>query len=123
MSTLQIYDEYEGQTVDVDRDHPLPILETGPTGYLYKQMLADTLVKGSPGRLRAIHVSQNDAAPTAGTITVYDSVSEAGAVIWTWTLTTAVFLPFSVLFDIDFTVGLYVGFATTADVSVTATYR
>lgn len=91
--------------------------------FAYSQVTADTAVKSAPGFLHALTFAQTDAAPTAGTITVYDNTAESGTKIFEWNLTTAVFMPFTVTIDASFATGLYVGFATTADVQVTVSYR
>lgn len=85
--------------------------------------VASGVVKSAPGFLHALQFSPNDAAPTAGTIDVYDGTSASGNKIFSWTLTTAVFTPFSVIFDVAFSVGLYINITTTADVNVSASYR
>ena len=84
---------------------------------------ADTLVKSGPGVLHTLTFAQTDAAPTAGSIIVYDNTTESGTKLFEWNLTTAVFTPFTVTLDVAFSIGLYVGFTTTADVAVTASYR
>lgn len=87
-------------------------------------LTSDTLVKSGAGFLHAITISQNDAAPTAGTIDVIDNTSAgASPKIWTWTLTTAVFTPFTIILDVAFSTGLYVDFTTTGDVAVVCSYR
>jgi hypothetical protein len=86
-------------------------------------IVASAAIKSGPGFLHALIISQNDAAPTAGTIDVYDSTAASGNKIFSWTLTTAVFMPFSLILDVSFTVGLYVAITTTADVNVSASYR
>ena len=91
--------------------------------FAYLQVTADAAVKSAPGFLHTLTFSQTDAAPTAGTITVYDNTAESGTKIFEWNITTAVFYPFTVTIDAAFAVGLYVGFATTADVQVTVSYR
>lgn len=91
--------------------------------FSYSQVTADAAVKSAPGFLHALTFSQTDAAPTAGTITVYDNTAESGTKIFEWNLTTTVFMPFTVTIDASFATGLYVGFATTADVQVTVSYR
>lgn len=91
--------------------------------FLPLQVTADALVKTGEGFLHTLTFSQTDAAPTAGTITVYDNTAESGTKLFEWNLTTAVFVPFSVTIDAIFSTGLYVGFSTTADVAVTASYR
>lgn len=93
------------------------------THCIYRRVTADTQIKSSAGYLHTLTFSQSDAAPTAGTITVYDSLTEAGVAIFTHTFTTAVFQPYTLTFDVEFATGLYIGFATTADVSVTVAYR
>lgn len=89
-----------------------PLLTTG-----------DTLVKTGPGVLHSITFSCNDAAPTAGSVIVYDNTAESGTQIFNHTFTTTPFAPCTVLLDAAFITGLYVGFTTTADVNVTVTYR
>lgn len=92
--------------------------------YSYSLVTADTLVKTGSGVLHCVTIAQNDAAPTAGTIDILDNTS-AGSTpkIFSWTLTTAVFYPFTIFFDCAFATGLYVDFTTTADVNVTVSYR
>ncbi len=91
--------------------------------FAYSFVQADTAVKSAPGFLHAITFSCNDAAPTAGSIIVYDNTAESGTVIFNHTFTTTPFVPFTVFFNVVFTVGLYVGFTTTNDVNVTVSYR
>lgn len=86
-------------------------------------LAADTLVKTGSGFLHALTFSCNDAAPTAGSIIVYDSVTEANTQLFNHTFTTTPFMPFTVILDVTFSTGLYVGFTTTADVNVTPSYR
>jgi len=50
-------------------------------------------------------------------------VTEAAPIIFSSTWTTAVFYPTTVTLDVEFKTGLYVGFTTTGDVSVTVSYR
>jgi len=86
-------------------------------------LAADGLVKTGSGVVHSITFSCNDAAPTAGSVIVFDSVTEANTQIFNHTFTTTPFMPFSVILDAAFINGLYVGFTTTADVNVTVTYR
>jgi hypothetical protein len=87
------------------------------------KVTADTLVKTGAGFLHAITFSCNDAAPTAGSIVVYDNTAESGTELFNHTFTTTPFVPFTVIIDGSFTTGLYVGFTTTNDVNVTVSYR
>jgi len=91
--------------------------------YAWVRVLADALVKTGAGVVHTVTFSQADAAPTAGSITIYDSLTEGGQTIFTHTFTTAVFNPVTILLDIPFKIGLYIGFTTTADVSVTVSYK
>lgn len=84
---------------------------------------ADTLVTTGSGFLHTLTFAQTDAAPTAGTIIVYDNTAESGTILFSETFDTTVFRAYSVLLDVTFTIGLYVGFTTTADVGVTVSYR
>jgi hypothetical protein len=86
-------------------------------------LTSDTQVKSGPGVLHTITFSCNDAAPTAGSIIIYDSLTESGTQIFNHTFTTTPFVPFSINLDAAFVTGLYVGFTTTNDVNVTVTYR
>jgi hypothetical protein len=86
-------------------------------------MTADTSVKSGVGFLHTITFTCIDAAPTAGTIIVYDNTAESGTTIYSETFTTTPFRGYTVTLDCSFTVGLYVGFTTTADVGVTVSYR
>lgn len=89
----------------------------------YTLLAADGQVKGSAGFLHTLTFSCNDAAPTAGSIIVYDSLTETGTQIFNHTFTTTPFVPFTVTIDASFSTGLYIGFTTTADVNVTASWR
>lgn len=86
-------------------------------------LAADTQVKSGAGLLHTVTISCNDAAPTAGSIIIYDNTAESGTQIFNHTFTTTPFMPFTLIFDVTFATGLYVGFTTTADVNVTVSYR
>lgn len=94
----------------------------GPA-YAYSLLTGDTLVKTGVGAIHSITFSCNDAAPTAGSVIVYDNTAESGTQIFNHTFTTTPFAPCTVVLDAAFTTGLYVGFTTTNDVNVTVTYR
>jgi hypothetical protein len=84
---------------------------------------ADALIKSGAGFLHSLTFAQIDAAPTAGTIIVYDNTAESGTILYSETFDTTIFRGYSVILDIAFSTGLYIGFATTADVGVTPSYR
>ena len=83
---------------------------------------ADTAVVTGSGYLHTITFSQNDAAPTAGSIIIYDNTAESGTVLFSSTWTTAVFSPVTVTLDIPYATGIYAGFTTTADINVVISY-
>lgn len=92
--------------------------------YTYQAVItSDTQVKASAGLLHSVTVSCNDAAPTAGSIIIYDNMAESGTQVFNHTFTTTPFVPFSVILDYVMTTGIYVGFTTTADVNVSLSYR
>lgn len=91
--------------------------------YTYSLVAADTAVKSGAGFLHTLTFSCNDAAPTAGSVIIYDNTAESGTQIFNHTFTTTPFAPFTVTIDATFATGLYVGFTTTADVNVTVSYR
>ena len=90
--------------------------------YRYKKIAADDLVKTGGGVIHSITFTCNDAAPTAGTLVIYDNTAESGDEIFNHTFTTTPFAPTTVVLDTVFFIGLYAGFTTTADVNVTVTY-
>lgn len=84
---------------------------------------ADTAVSSKQGFLHTVTFTCNDAAPTAGSIIIFDNTAESGKQILNHTFTTTPFLPVTVILDCEFYVGLYVGFTTTADVNCTVTWK
>ena len=84
---------------------------------------ADTLVKTGAGFLQSLTFSCNDAAPTAGSIIVYDNTAESGTILYSETFTTTPFNGYTVDINRPFNTGLYVGFTTTADVNCTISYK
>lgn len=85
--------------------------------------VVDTQVKATAGFLHTVTISCNDAAPTAGTLIIYDSASETGTVVFNHTFTTTPFVPFTVLLDYTMGTGIYCGLTTTGDVNFSVSYR
>lgn len=90
--------------------------------YNYSLKTSDALVKSGTGILHSVTFTCNDAAPTAGSVILYDSLTEANTQILNHTFTTTPFAPCTVVLDVAFTTGLYIGFTTTTDVNVTLAY-
>lgn len=91
--------------------------------FIYTLKTADAQVKAGTGVLHSVTFTCNDAAPTAGSVIIYDSLTETGTQILNHTFTTTPFVPFTLVLDVSFTTGLYIGFTTTNDVNVTLSYR
>ena len=87
------------------------------------QATADAQVKATAGFLHAVTFMCTDAAPTAGSIIVYDSAAESGTVVCNLQVSTVFFNPFTLIFDRVMGTGIYVGFTTTADVAAQVEYR
>lgn len=83
---------------------------------------ADVQVKASAGLLHSVTISCNDAAPTAGSLIIYDNTAESGTQVFNHTFTTTPFAPFTVILDYTMATGIYLGFTTTADVNVSVAY-
>ena len=90
--------------------------------YAYKAVAADNQVKAGAGILHSV-ICQSDAAATAGSIILYDSLTETGTKIWEWTIAAQFYPPYPLVFDVAFATGLFVGYTTTADVLCTVTYQ
>ena len=92
-----------------DPSHDVMKVEQQFTG---TRCTADTQVKGSEGLLATIVVSQPAAAtPTAGVLTVYDSLTETGTVLFQhYFPASAVPNPITITLNKKFTTGCYVGF-------------
>lgn len=91
--------------------------------YLNARVTTDGQIKGAAGVVHTITLSPTTATPTAGLISVYDSLTETGTIVFSeWFFATD--QAHSVILDTPFSTGLYVGYdATAANVSVTVTYR
>lgn len=91
--------------------------------FTYIRVTADGQAKAGAGFLHSISIAGITATPTAGLLTIYDSLTETGTVIYSeWVFATDV--GHTVLIDTAFATGLYIGFdATLANVQVTATIR
>lgn len=87
------------------------------------KVTADTLVKSGAGLIHTATFTCNDAAPTAGSIIIYDNTAESGSELFNHTFTTTPFMPFTIILNQSFSTGLYVGFTTTNDVNVFLSYR
>jgi hypothetical protein len=104
----------------VTSDNPFPTYSPFTSSGVFA---ADTQVKAGAGFIHTVTFSCDDAAPTAGSIIIYDSLTETGTEIYNETFTTTPFRGYSVTLDVEVSTGIYVGFTTTADVNVVVSYR
>jgi hypothetical protein len=86
--------------------------------FRHSRVLSDTLIVRGSGMVHSIVFSQDDAAPTAGSVVLYDNFTNSGTVLFKHTFTTAAFMPTSIILDVAFANGLYADFTTTADVAM-----
>jgi len=91
--------------------------------YSYAYCVADTQVKAGEGFVHSLTFSPLDAAATAGTIFLYDSLTEAVPTVFSYYIPAAALVPVTVILDVTCGTGIYIGFTTTADVAVTVSYR
>lgn len=103
-----------------DNTNSVAKVEHQYTGF---RITADTQIKGSPGFVHAITISPTTATPTAGLLTVYNSLTEAGTAIYSeWIFATTP--GHTVILDRICDTGIYVGYdGTLASVSVAGSYR
>tara|TARA_R100001530_G_scaffold13251_3_gene12262 strand:+ start:1155 stop:1745 length:591 start_codon:yes stop_codon:yes gene_type:complete len=85
--------------------------------------VVDTQVKASAGFLHTVTIACNDAAPTAGSLIIYDNTAESGTIVFNHTFTTTPFAPLTVTLDMIMGTGIYVGMTTTGDVNFSCSFR
>ncbi len=96
---------------------------TTPGQYTLSRKTADGQVKAGAGFLHTITVSPIGSV-TAGVLTIYDSLTETGTVLFSVALPATTFTSFSVIFDGSFATGLFCGFdGTLANAAVTFSYK
>lgn len=89
--------------------------------YAYDRATADKLIVSGSGILHTISFAATGAV-TAGVVTIYDNTAESGTVIWSGII-QATTSPISVLLDVEYTTGLYVGYdGTIANVATHVSY-
>jgi hypothetical protein len=86
------------------------------------RVTADGLVKTGGGKLHTISIAPTTATPTAGLLSVYDNTAESGTIIYSeWMFATTE--GHSIILDCDIRTGIYVGYNTVTNVSVTVTHQ
>lgn len=87
------------------------------------KITADTLVKTGAGLIHSVILTCNDAAPTAGSLIIYDNTAESGSELLNHTFTTTPFAPICLILDESVANGIYAGFTTTGDVNAFVSFR
>ena len=97
------------------------LIENGP--YSFGRVTADGQIKGSAGFIHTVTITPTGTV-TAGVLTIYNSTTESGTVVASFSLPVTTFTPFSVTLDVSCSTGIYVGFdGTLANVGCTVSYR
>ena len=105
------------------RMSPTRALYGEPGPFILGRVTADGQIKGSAGFIHTISFAPTTATPTAGLITIYDSTTETGTVIfseWIFAITPG----HTITLDLPAATGIFVGYdAAVTNVSVTVSYR
>jgi hypothetical protein len=88
----------------------------------YSRHTADGQVKAKAGFIHTVSIAPTTATPTAGLLSIYDSASETGTVVYSeWVFATTP--GHTIILDVFCDNGIYVGYdATLANASVTVGY-
>lgn len=99
-------------------DHVNDSITNYPVGATPGRATADALIRTGAGVIYSINVNPTTATPTAGLLTIYDGVTEAGTILHSeWVFATGLAHPIPMNKAVS--AGIYVGFdATLANVSV-----
>lgn len=112
------------------REYYAPVYEDNTIGvakvehrYTPFRVTTDGQVKSGAGFVHVININPTTATPTAGLLTIYDSLTETGTILHTeWVAATTP--GHSIILDMSFGTGLFVGYdATLANVSVDGSFR
>lgn len=89
----------------------------------YKRVTADGQISAKAGYIDTISIAPTTATPTAGLLTVYDSLTETGTIIYSeWVFATAV--GHTIHIKSQVTTGIYVGYdAALTNASCTVSYQ
>lgn len=119
--TTQIGFFNNGVFTPVDNLHGLPVTSSGGS-YLSKRATADLQVKAGAGFIHNVTIGALTATPVAGLLTIYDSLTETGTVIWAgWIFATQ--QPITVILDAPVGTGIFIGFdATLTNVNASVSY-
>lgn len=113
------YERFQAAGEDLAAD----VEKTESRGAARAVITADTQVSAGSGVLRSITIAQGDALPTAGSIIVYDSLTETGTILYSETLVATAFNGYTIHLGLPYGTGLFIGFTTVADVNVTLNHR
>lgn len=96
---------------------------TGAFGSGSNRATADVQIKSAARFLHSVSFAPTTATPTAGLVSIYDSLTESGTVLYSeWFFATDP--GHTIILDVPYSTGLYVGYdATAANLSVTVVGR
>jgi putative cofactor-binding repeat protein len=117
------YEEATGGVMrDASASFPFPTAPT-PVAWLSKRATADLQIKGSAGKVHTVSIAPLSATPVAGLVTVYDSLTETGTVLWAEWVTASV-TAHTITLDLPAGTGIYVGFdAAVTGINVVVSYQ
>jgi hypothetical protein len=87
------------------------------------KLAADAQIKAGAGYVELITCASADAAATAGTIVLYDSLTETGTELFRLEVIAAYLAPVTTPIHAPAMTGIFLGFTTTADVNCWVNYR
>lgn len=88
------------------------------------RVTSDTQIKASAGWVSHMTCAGTDTTSTAGTIILYDSLTETGTILQQWDVLVADYhIPVVLPIMAVAATGIYLGFTTTADVACTVFYK
>lgn len=109
-------------TVDEDEINSVSRVEQ-QNGYSGSKV-ADWPVKAAPGFVHTINCMGDGSALASGTVILYDSLTEGGAIIWQGDFAiTGNYASFTVILDNVATIGLYLGYTTATDIRCSVSFR
>lgn len=136
-SAVPSYDDGDRADLQVDVNGNLKVtLATGIAGenwtvnrlfteenYTYFRKTADGQIMSGGGYLLSVNIARTGSVATAGVLTIYDSASETGTVIYSEYIDTDT-KPHTIPIKSNVASGIYVGFdATLAGIQVSGAYR
>ena len=111
-------------TLLTGEDQPNSVFRVEQQNSYSGSKVADYQVKASPGFVHALNCMGDGSALAGGTVILYDSLTETGAIIWQGDfIITGDYRAFTVPLNNVATIGLYLGFTTVSDIRCSVSFR